>query len=381
MEEHTEIFVGLDVAKDRHAVAVAEGGRSGELRYLGEIGANEGAIRRLVKKLARPGVRLRFCYEAGPTGYGLKRTIEELGHECAVIAPSLIPSRPGDRVKTNRRDAERLARLFRAGELTEIWTPDPAHEAMRDLVRARESAVRDRTRKRQEIRSFLLRHGRIYPGLKAWGTKYFRWLQDQSFPYPAQHAVLQELILAESQCRERVARLEEAIVDGLRDWHLAPIVEHLQALRGVRLICAVTFMVEIGDVRRFSNPRQLMAYLGLVPSERSTGDSVRRGAITRAGNARVRRVLAESAWTYRYPARVGSKKYLQTRCMPEAVRDIAWKAQARLTKRYRALIANGKRTTVATTAIARELAAFMWAIARLPLTVPDTPQARAGCAA
>ena len=366
MGEHTEVFVGLDVSKDRHAVAIAEGGRDGEVRYLGEVGSDEAAIRRLVKTLARPGVRLRFCYEAGPTGYGLKRTIEALGHDCAVIAPSLIPTRPGDRVKTNRRDAEKLARLFRAGELTEIWTPDPAHEAMRDLVRTREAAVRDRTRKRQEIRSFLLRHGRIYPGLKAWGTKYFKWLQDLSFPFPAQHAVLQELILAESQCRERVGRLEQAIEDSLRDWHLTPLVEHLQALRGVRLICAVTFMVEVGDVRRFSSPRQLMAYLGLVPSERSTGESVRRGGITRTGNARVRRVLAESAWTYRFPAKVGKKKYFETRHMPEAVRDIAWKAQARLTKRYRALTARGKRTVVATTAVARELAAFMWAIASLP---------------
>ena len=342
MKEYTEVFVGLDVAKDRHAVAVAEEGRTGEVRYLGEVGAGDVAIRRLVGKLERPGIRLRFCYEAGPTGYGLKRVIEALGHDCAVIAPSLIPNRPGDRVKTNRRDAEKLARLFRAGELTEVWTPDPAHEAMRDLVRSRESAVRDRTRKRQEIRSFLLRHGRIYPGLKAWGTKYFRWLQDLGFAFPAQHAVLQELILAETQCRERVARLEQAIEDGLHDWHLTPVVEHLQALRGVRLICAVTFMVEVGDVRRFSNPRQLMAYLGLVPSERSTGDSVRRGGITRTGNARVRRVLAESAWTYRFPAKVGKKKYFETRHMPEAVRDIAWKAQARLTKRYRALTARGK---------------------------------------
>lgn len=372
MKEYTEAFVGLDVAKDRHAVAVAQDGRDGEVRYLGEVGVDAAAIRRLVRKLERPGVRLRFCYEAGPTGYGLKRAIEALGHDCAVIAPSLIPNRPGDRVKTNRRDAERLARLLRAGELTEIWTPDPAHEAMRDLVRTRESAVRDRTRKRQEIRSFLLRHGRVYPGLKAWGTKYFKWLQNIRFEYAAQHAVLQELILAESQCRERVGRLEKAIEDGLRDWHLAPVVEHLQALRGVRLVCAVTFMVEIGDVRRFANPRQLMAYLGLVPSERTTGQNVRRGSITRTGNARVRRVLAESAWTYRFPARVGTRKYFETRHLPEDVRDIAWKAQARLTKRYRRLVANGKKTTVATTAIARELAAFMWAIACLPI---ETAQA------
>ena len=306
MIDCSEVFIGMDVSKDRHAVAVADGGRDGEVRYYGEIDSDGGCVRRFVRKLDRPGVRLRFCYEAGPTGYGLQRLIEGLGHECAVIAPSLIP-RPGERVKTNRRDAVKLARLNRAGELTEIWTPDEAHEAMRDLVRAREAAVKDRTRKRQEIRSFLLRHGKIYPGKKAWGTKYFKWLHELGFDWPAQKIVLHEMIVAESQCRERVARLDQAIEDALLDWSLAPVVERLQALRGVGLIAAVTFMVEVGDIRRFEHPRQLMAYLGLVPSERSTGDSVRRGGITKTGNARVRRVLAESAWTYRYPAGAGKK--------------------------------------------------------------------------
>ncbi len=365
MVECSELFVGMDVSKDRHAVAVAEGGRDGEVRFYGEIGSDNASVRRLVRKLERPGSRLRFCYEAGPTGYGLERLIEELGHECAVIAPSLIPRRPGDRVKTNRRDAVKLARLFRAGELTEIWTPDETHEAMRDLVRAREAAVKDRTRKRQEIRSFLLRHGKVFPGQKTWGTKYFNWLHGLSFGWPGQTVVLHEMIVAETQCRERVARLEQAIDDALLDWPLAPVVSRLQALRGVGLIAAVTFMVEVGDVRRFENPRRLMAYLGLVPSERSTGDNVRRGGITKVGNARVRRVLAESAWTYRYPARVGKHKYFATRHLPEAVREVAWNAQARLTKRYRALTASGKRSTVAVTAVARELVGFMWAIAMM----------------
>lgn len=232
-------------------------------------------------------MRLRFCYEAGPTGYGLKRQIESLGHECAVIAPSLIPRRPGERVKTNRRDAVKLARLFRAGELTEIWTPGEAHEAMRDLVRAREAAVKDRTRKRQEIRSFLLRNGRNYPGKKAWGTKYFKWLHELSFTWPAQIAVLHEMIIAETQCRDRVARLEKAIEDALLDWPLASTVDRLQALRGVGLIAAVTFMVEVGDIRRFESPRQLMAYLGLVPSERSTGDMPSAGGRSEPGSSTV----------------------------------------------------------------------------------------------
>ena len=294
--------------------------------------------------------------------------IEGLGHECAVIAPSLIPRRSGERVKTNRRDAVKLARLYRAGELTEIWTPDEAHEAMRDLVRAREAAVKDRTRKRQEIRSFLLRHGKIYPGKQAWCGIRFEWLHDLSFDWAAHKVVLHEIIMAESQCRERVARLDQAIEDALLDWWLAPVVERLQALRGVRLIAAITFMVEVGDIRRFDNPQQLMAYLGSVPSERSTRDSVRRGGITKTGNARVHRVLAESAWCYRYPDSVGTRKHLATRHLPEAVREVAWKAQMHLTKRYRALTRRGKRRTVAVTAVARELDGFMWAIALMEPT-------------
>lgn len=212
----------------------------------------------------------------------------------------------------------KLARLFRAGELTEIWTPDEALEARRDLARAGEAAVKDRTRKRQEIRSFLLRLGRVYPGKKAWGRSTSSGSTGSASLGLTRRVVLHEMIIAERQCRDRVARLERAIEDALLDWSPAPAVERLQALRGVRLIAAVTFMVEVGDVRRFETPRRLMAYLGLVPSERSTGDAIRRGGITKTGNARVRRAPAESAWTYRYPARVGKKTYFATRHMPEA---------------------------------------------------------------
>ena len=217
MVDCSEVFVGMDISKDSHAVAVAESGRDGEARFYGEIGSDGASVRRFVRKLERLGARLRVCYEAGPTGYGLQRLIEEFGHECAVIAPSLISCRPGERVKTNRRDAVKLARLFRAGELSEIWTPDEAHEAMRDLVRSREAAVKDRSRKRQEIRSFLLRHGKIYPSKQAWSTKYFRWLHDLGFAWPGQIVVLHEMIVAETQCRERVARLDQAIEDALLD--------------------------------------------------------------------------------------------------------------------------------------------------------------------
>jgi len=364
VEEHSEVFVGLDVAKVRHAVAVADGGRQGEVRYLGEIDADPASVRRMVARLEKRHRHMHFCYEAGPTGYGLYRQIVAMGHRCTVVAPSLIPKRPGDRVKTNRRDAMQLARLLRADELTAVWVPDEAHEAVRELIRSREAAVDDLRRKRQSISSMMLRYGRTYSGKKTWGPRYQQWLQTQRFDHPAQQLALQEMILAARHAMERLSRVEAAIVEFLPGWSLAPVVEALQALRGVRLITAATIMVEVGDLRRFETPRQLMGYLGLVPGERSTGDSIRRLGITKAGNARVRRVLVESAWSYRHVPRTSKlKHYVHERVSP-AVRDIALKAQSRLCARYRALSGRGKKLTVAVTAIARELAGFVWAIGK-----------------
>ena len=364
MGEYTEAFVGIDAAKARNAIAVAEGGRGGEVRYLGEVDASEQAMRRLVARIAAKYDRVHFCYEAGPTGYRLHRLIAGLGFECTVVAPSLIPRKPGDRVKTNRRDAVALARLLRAGELTPVWVPDEGHEAMRDLVRARAAAVETLRVHKQQVAAFLLKHGRHFPRKTSWGARYLRWLQEQKFAHPAHQIVLQEAVGAVRLARERVLRLEKLIEELLPTWSLAPVVTALQALRGVNLIVAVTFVAEIGDLRRFESPRHLMAYLGLVPSERSTGDAVRRGGITKAGNGRVRHLLVESAWTYRHPPRVGAKKLAQLERVPTKVREIAWKAQSRLTARYRALAARGKRLTIVCTAIARELAGFMWAVAR-----------------
>ena len=287
-----------------------------------------------------------------------------LGHSCTVVAPSLIPRKPGDRVKTNRRDAVSLARLLRAGELTAVWVPDEGHEAMRDLVRAREAAVDDLCRKRQAISALLLKHGRVFPRKKTWGAMHTRWLQERVFAHPAQQVVLQEMLLATRHAQERLQRIEAAIAETLPGWSLAPVVEALQALRGVNLVTAVTIMVEAGDLGRFDSPRQFMGYLGLVPGERSTGESVRRLGITKAGDGRLRRVLVESAWTYRHPPRIGAKKHYVLQRLPAAVKDIAWKAQTRLCARYRALSARGKKLTVAVTAVARELAGFVWAIGR-----------------
>jgi transposase len=364
MAEAREAFIGIDAAKLRNAVAIADAGRDGEVRFLGEVDASPEGMRRLAAKLAAKYDRLHFCYEAGPTGYGLHRLLTDLGHHCTVVAPSLIPRKPGDRVKTNRRDALTLARLLRAGELTGVWVPDPAHEAIRGLIRARAAAAKEVGIKKRQVGAFLLRHSRLFPRKKAWGARYRRWLQEQGFEHPADQIVLQELVDGVRVAEERLARLGRAIEEFLPTWSLAPIVEALQALRGVDLVTAATFVVEVGDVRRFESPRQLMAYLGLVPGERSTGETVRRGSITKMGNARVRHLLVESAWTYRHPPRIGAKKLPKLERVSPRIREIAWKAQSRLTARYRAFVARGKKTTVTCTAIARELAAFMWAVAR-----------------
>ena len=364
MVETKEAFVGIDVAKLRNAVAVADAGRDGEVRFYGEVDASPESMRRLAARLAGKYQRLHFCYEAGPTGYGLHRLLTGLGHACVVVAPSLIPRKPGDRIKTNRRDAVSLARLLRAGELTPVWIPDPTHEAIRGLVRARAAAAKEVGAKKRQVGAFLLRHSRLFPRKKSWGARYRRWLQEQSFEHPADQIVLQELVEDVRLAEERQARIERAIGEFLPTWDLAPIVEALQALRGVELVTAVTFAVEVGDVSRFESPRRLMAYIGLVPGERSTGETVRRGSITKMGNARLRHLLVESAWTYRHPPRIGRAKLAKLERVPPKVREIAWKAQSRLAARYRALTARGKKTTVTCTAIARELAAFMWAVAR-----------------
>src|SRR5918997_2752081 len=362
MRDDSEVYVGLDTSKLRISVALAAAGRDGEVRFFGDIDSTPEAVERLVRKLAQRHRRLVFAYEAGPTGYGLQRQITALGHSCAVVAPSLIPKRPGERVKTNRRDALTLAKLHRAGELTPVWVPDPAHEAIRELVRAREAAMEDLRAKRQHLQSFLLRHGRVYTGRSAWSRAHSRWLCDLRFEHSAQYLVLAEYRQAIADAEQRLERLSEQVAEVVPSWSMAPVIAACQAMRGVAFLAAVTFVAEIGDVRRFDSPRQLMAYLGLVPSESSTGERVRRGSITKAGNTRVRRVLIEGAWTYRFPARMSRLLQERQEKLPQIVRAIAWKAQVRLCARYRRLMAAGKRQTVVTTAIAREMAAFLWAI-------------------
>jgi len=281
-----------------------------------------------------------------------------------VVAPSLIPSKPGDRVKTNRRDAVNLAKLLRAGELTAVWVPDERHEAMRDLVRARDAAVKDYRIKRQNVSSLLLRLGRHYPGKKTWGRAHINWLTSLKLEHREQRIAFEEMLLAVRQVRERIERLEQAMREAVADWTLAPVIEAVQAMRGIDTVGAIAFLAELGDLSRFENPHQLMAYLGLTPSERSTGESVKRGGITKAGNTRARRLLIEAAWSYRFPPRVSKDMQIRIGAAPRTAREIAWKAQMRLCGRFRTLTRKGKRPTIVVTAIARELSAFIWAINR-----------------
>lgn len=362
---HDSKHVGLDVHKDTIAVAIAgaAGADGGEARSWGTIANKPAQVKKLVRQLSPHGEVVRFYYEAGPCGYGLYRQLTELGHDCQVVAPSLIPRKAGDRVKTDRRDALNLARLGRAGELTAVWVPDDEQEAMRDLMRCREDAKASQRQTRQQLSSFLLRHQRLYDRGKApWTQTHFRWLETLKFESAIHQIVFQEYVDAVTQTTARVASLDKQIQEAVQGWVLRPVVEALMALRGFQLIAAMTVVAELGDVTRFDSPRQLMAYLGLVPSEHSSGQTTRRGGITKAGNGHVRRVLVESSWCYRFPARKTAHLQRKAQKAPPAVQAIAWKAQKRLCGRYRKLIDRGKTKTVVTTAIARELSGFIWAI-------------------
>lgn len=362
MSECNEIYVGLDVHKATIAVALARVGR-GDPEYRGEIENSPKAVQKLVKQLSPNGEGLNFCYEAGPCGYGLHRELTSLGHLCEVVAPALIPRKAGERLKTDRRDALMLARLHRAGELTAVWVPGEEQEAIRDLTRAREDMKANERRACQQLGAFLLRHGRVYAGKSRWSQAHFRWLETVTFSSPVQQVVLQEYIDQVKAARKRVADLEVQMREALESWALRPVVEGLMALRGVSLITAMTTLAELGDITRFDSPRELMAYLGLVPSEHSSGGSRRQGRLTRTGNGHVRRVLVEAAWNYRFPARKSRCIEQRAEKTPVAVQAIAWAAQKRLCGRYRSLLQAGKVKQQVTAAVARELAGFIWAIA------------------
>jgi transposase len=334
------------------------------VRHYGAVGGDLDALGKAVRKLRSRHADLHFVYEAGPCGYEVYRYLSGEGLDCEVIAPSLIPRRPGDRIKTDRRDALQLARMHRAGELSSIYVPRPEDEAIRDLVRCREDARIAQRKARQQLKALLLRNGIRYQGKSSWVPAHLRWLADVKMPLAAQQIAFQEYLDAVTNATERMARLEQQIREQVAAWPMAPLVEALQSLRGVQLVVAVTVAAELGDLRRFDSPRQLAAYVGLVPSEHSSGATTRRGGITKTGNVHVRRVLVEAAWAYRFPARVSRTIRKRQENLPQGIADLSWQAQLRLCARYRRLRAAGKCKQQTVTAVARELLGYIWAIAK-----------------
>jgi transposase len=370
MNQSSTLYVGLDVHKDSIAVAYVAKDHDAEVIYLGTIGTRQCDIDQLVRKLQSKAPHLVFVYEAGPCGYWLYRYLTKKGQVCWVVAPSLIPKKAGDRVKTDRRDAVQLARLMRSGDLTPVYVPQVEDEAIRDLTRAREDALRDLKAAKFRLKAFLLRHDIRYTGRASWGPAHLRWLAEVGCPTPAQQIVFQEYVRAVTEHTERLQRLEQELHEQVQSWRLHPVVEALQALRGVQFTVAVTTVAELGDLSRFDNPRQLMKFLGLIPSEYSSAERRRQGSITKAGNTHARRALVEGAWAYRYPAKVSRHLQLRLETQPKAIQDISWKAQVRLCKRYRRLMARGKHANQVVVAIARELVGFMWAIAKQVTVTP-----------
>lgn len=356
-------FVGLDVHAASISIAFAES--SSEAKYVTKIPNDLGRVLRSLDRLG-PRESLRVAYEAGPTGYGLCRALEAEGISCVVIAPSKMPKAPGDRVKTDKRDAIRLAHLYRCGSLTEVHVPDETSEAMRDLLRAREDAKRAQLRARHQLGKFLLRHGRRWPKSN-WTKAHIEWVEQQGFDEPAQNRVLQEYLHTVNEATARIDRYDAFLAEEAPKTEQADLIAALQAFRGVKLLTASSIAFELGDIRRFKSPKHLMSYLGLTPSEDSSGDRVRRGGITKAGNGGLRRLLVESAWAYRHKPREAYRLKKRAEGVAPGVRRIAWSAQIRLHQRYKKMMARGKGAQKTLVAIARELIGFIWAASREPV--------------
>lgn len=362
MKQFNEIYVGLDVHKATIAVAIVRG-LGQQAQFYGEIPNTPQAIRTLVRKLSPAGEVMNFCYEAGPCGYEVYHQLMGMGQHCVVVAPSLIPKKAGERIKTDRRDALNLAKLHASNDLTAVWVPDKGQEGMRDLSRAREDFKQIETKARQRLGAFLLRNGRLYEGKSKWTKAYWRWLEAVKFETPVQQIVLQEYIEAVKEAQRRVAAVQVQIVQAVKGWSLEPVLTALMAMRGISLITAMTILAELGDLGRFATPGKLMAFLGLVPSEHSSGPRRSQGGLTKTGNGHVRRVLVESAWNYRFAARKTRQIEQRAELTSEQVQAIAWEGQKRLCGRYQRLLKAGKLKQQVTAAVAREMCGFIWAIA------------------
>jgi transposase len=361
------LYIGLDVHNDSIAVSLAPSD-SPEVRRYGIIGGQHDDVLKLLKKLqaAHSGAALKFCYEAGPRGYPLCRFLRQHGAECIIVAPSKVPRQPGDRVKTDRRDADQLARLFRAGELTGIYVPDPQDEAVRDLIRARYQVQKQQHRARQQLKMFLLRQNLRYAGTTSWTPKHLRFLATVKLPFAEQQFVFQEMVNVISDAGQRLAHYEKQIEAVVAGWRWAPVVQGLMSLRGVALLTGATLVAELGDLERFATAPQLMSYLGLCPGEHTSGETRQQGGITKMGNGIARKALIEAAWHYRIPARISRTVLARQEGLPKAVTEAAWNAQTRLHQRYQHLTGVGrKKSQVAAAALGRELSGFVWAIGRM----------------
>lgn len=378
MHNHSIVFIGLDTHKENTEVSYSSDGRDQPISHFGRIKSTKQGFEKLARQFQSkyPGATLHFVYEAGPCGYWVYRLLTKLGHCCYIVAPSLIPKKPGERVKTDKRDALKLTRLLKSADLTPIYVLEPKDEAIRDISRARERAMRDLNDARYQLKALLLRNNITYTGKSNWSLKHLRWLTELVLPHPAQQIVLQEMIQTVNERMARLKRLDNELNHQVKSWRYYPVVKALQAMRGIRELIAVGVVAELGDLSRFDHPRKLMSYLGLTPSENSSGHRRQLGGITKCGNSRARRLLVEGAHGYRYGAKVSTEMQKRQEGLSQEITDIAWQAQVRLCRRFSRLTQRGKPRSIVVTAIAREMSAYIWAISREVVLTAVNPKLR-----